>query len=226
MPRFEDQPRPYIMPPCHEKVTIVHEDEHLLVINKPSGLLSQPGRHSLNKDCAVTRMQETHPTARIVHRLDADTSGLLMLPLGRDNEVSISKQFQAKGVYKEYIAEVFGLVDQNEGEIDLPIARDWERRPLQKICAETGKPSQTLYRVISRDEEKQTTRLLLIPQTGRTHQLRIHMQQFGHPILGCDMYAHQEAYDMSPRLLLHAAKLALKHPHTAEAVTFDCPPAF
>jgi len=159
-----------------------------------------------------------------VHRLDLDTSGIMVIPLNKPTHAHISRQFQERKVQKSYHAVVFGVVQQDKGEIDLPIARDWENRPLQVISHERGKNALTHYRVLERHEDR--TRLLLQPVTGRSHQLRIHMRELGHPILGCDMYAHETALGMAERLMLHATTLAFEHPASGEWLQGECRPDF
>ena len=215
---------PYLVPHSQEDIRILYEDDHLLLVRKPDLLLSIPGRHPLNKDCLVTRLQVDYPSASIVHRLDLDTSGIMVIPLDKPTHAHISRQFQRREIEKTYHALVFGRVERDEGEIDLPIAPDWANRPRQKICAAGGKPALTRYRVLERFEDR--TRLLLSPVTGRSHQLRIHLRELGHPILGCDMYAHAEALGMAPRLMLHATTLGFEHPATGEWLEGECPPDF
>jgi len=219
-------PEPYIVPPCTRPVEILYRDEHLLFINKPDLLLSIPGRHPLNQDCVISRLRDEFPTASMVHRLDLDTSGVMVIPLQREVHSHISRQFQQRQVAKEYHAVVYGLVAEDSGEIDLPIAADWSNRPRQKICDARGKPSLTRYRVLERNPEAHRTRLLLMPETGRSHQLRIHLSEIGHPILGCDLYAHAEALQMAPRLLLHASFLGFTHPARGVPIEQHCPPEF
>ncbi|MEM9253914.1 MAG: pseudouridine synthase [Pseudomonadota bacterium] len=208
----ELEPPPYLVPHSKETIDVIHADEHLLLVRKPHLLLSIPGRHPLNHDSLIGRLQRQHPTASIVHRLDLDTSGIMVIPLNRPCHAHISKQFQQRTVSKRYIAVVHGEVPMDCGEIDLPIACDWPRRPLQKICRRRGKQALTRYQVLSRHGDR--TRLQLEPVTGRSHQLRIHLRELGHPILGCDLYAHEQALRLSPRLLLHATYLAFEHPAT------------
>ncbi len=215
---------PYLVPHSQEAIRILHRDPHLLLVRKPDLLLSVPGRHPLNKDSLILRLQQDYPSATIVHRLDLDTSGIMVIPLDRETHSHISRQFQQRRVEKEYIAVVHGVVSQDEGEVDLPIACDWENRPRQVICHERGKHALTRYRVLERQADR--TRLLLQPVTGRSHQLRIHMRELGHPILGCDMYAHEEALAMAGRMLLHATRLAFEHPATGEWLVGECPPDF
>ncbi len=214
----------YIVPPCDRPVDILYADEHLLFVHKPHLLLSVPGRNPANRDCVISRIREDYPSASIVHRLDLDTSGLMVIPLTREVHSHISRQFQERKVAKAYHAVVYGQVAQDRGEIDLPIATDWPNRPLQKICRERGKHALTRYRVLERHADR--TRLLLEPTTGRSHQLRIHLAESGHPILGCDLYAHEEALAMSPRLLLHASRLGFEHPATGAWIEQESPPEF
>lgn len=215
---------PYLVPHSREAIRILHRDEHLLLVRKPDLLLSIPGRHPLNKDCLISRLQRDFPTASIVHRLDLDTSGIMVIPLNREAHAHISRQFQQRRVAKRYHAIVWGVVEEDEGEIDLPIACDWANRPRQTICHDRGKPALTRYEVLERSKDR--TRLLLKPVTGRSHQLRIHLRELGHPILGCDLYAHEEALEMADRLMLHATALAFEHPATGEWLAGECPADF
>jgi len=217
-------PPPYLVPHSQEEIRILYEDDDLLLVRKPDLLLSIPGRHPLNRDCLVTRLQRTYPGASIVHRLDLDTSGIMVIPLNKPTHAHISRQFQQRQVEKSYHAVVFGLVREDRGEIDLPIACDWENRPRQIICHERGRSALTRFEVLERGTDR--TRVLLRPVTGRSHQLRIHMRELGHPILGCDMYAHREALAMAPRLMLHATTLAFEHPTTGQWLMGECPPDF
>ena len=216
----------FILPPCDEQVTLLYQDEHFLLINKPHRLLSVPGRHPLNRDSVVARLQRDFPDASIVHRLDFDTSGIMVIPLNKLSLSNISRQFQAREVNKTYVALVNGLLESEQGTIDLPIAADQEDRPKYKICRQTGKPSVTEYRVISRDLAANTTRVELHPITGRSHQLRLHMQAIGHPILGCEFYASKEALAKAPRLLLHATDIVFAHPFSGEQISGHSEPPF
>jgi tRNA pseudouridine32 synthase / 23S rRNA pseudouridine746 synthase len=216
----------FIVPPCFDKHTVLYADDALLVVDKPSKLLSVPGRLEANKDCLITRIQETHSSALIVHRLDFDTSGIMVIALNKEVHRHLSRQFQDRETKKQYTAHVDGLVELDQGEIDLPIVCDWPNRPKQMICYEHGKASQTQYTVVSRDPETNTTIMALTPITGRSHQLRIHMRELGHPILGCDMYAYESAYLKSPRMLLHGCFLAFTHPDSGEWLEFNCPAPF
>ena len=214
----------YLVPHSQEEIRILHEDEDLLLVRKPDLLLSVPGRHPANKDCLITRLQEKWPSASIVHRLDLDTSGIMVIPLNKATHSHISRQFQERQVQKSYVAVVYGTVEKHTGIVDLPIAGDWPNKPKQKICHQSGKSALTRFTVIERHPDR--TRLLLEPETGRTHQLRIHMSEIGHPILGCDMYAHEEALGMADRLMLHATTLSLTHPSTGKPLSGECPPDF
>ncbi len=216
--------QPYLVPHSREKIIILYEDDDLLLVRKPHLLLTIPGRHPLNKDCLITRLQQTHPSASIVHRLDLDTSGIMVIPLNKPTHAHISRQFQERRVAKSYHAIVYGVVAPDCGEIDLPIAPDWTNRPRQVISKERGKAALTRFEVLQRETDR--SRLLLKPVTGRSHQLRIHMRELGHPILGCDMYAHEEALNLSARLLLHATTLAFTHPATGEWLSGECPADF
>jgi len=211
--------KPHIVPPCHEDIQIIYQDDYFVVIEKPQPLLSTPGRIPENKDCAITRLQQQFPAAELVHRLDMATSGLMVIALNKLMTSRLSKQFQQRIVQKEYIAVLQGHVEDDEGEINIPIITDWENRPLQKVCHTTGKASETHYKVIARNTDN-SSRVLFTPITGRSHQLRIHSREMGHPILGCHLYALNNSDKAADRLLLHASKLAFNHPFTGHAVVF------
>ncbi len=209
----------YIVPKCDKEVEILYQDDALLVVNKPEFLLTVPGRAPENKDCVITRLQEKFPEAVIVHRLDLDTSGLLIVPIKRSAMSHIARQFQERKIKKRYEALVWGKVQETCGSIDLPLKADWENRPLQIVHFENGKAALTHYHNLGFDEPTQATRLALFPVTGRSHQLRIHCRQIGHPILGCDMYAHEHALAASKRLLLHACEISFEHPENGTLMT-------
>ncbi len=196
-----------------------------MVVNKASGLLSVPGRAPENKDSVMTRIQADFPTAESVHRLDMATSGVIVVALTKAAERELKRQFREREPKKSYIARVCGHLAQDEGLIDLPLICDWPNRPKQKVCYETGKPSQTLYQVLSRDADG-STRVKLSPITGRSHQLRVHMLAIGHPILGDGFYAHPEAKAMASRLQLHAQELCITHPEFGTVMHFKCEPEF
>ncbi|MFT4767692.1 MAG: tRNA pseudouridine32 synthase/23S rRNA pseudouridine746 synthase [Glaciecola sp.] len=215
---------PYLVPHSPEPVRLIYADDHLLLIHKPDLLLSVPGRHPLNYDCMITRLQERFPDALVVHRLDLDTSGLMMVARGKASQGALSRLFQERAVEKHYRAWVSGTVSADEGKVEFSIARDWENRPLQKICEETGKKSLTYFKVLAREEGNSL--LELQPATGRTHQLRIHCREMGHPILGCDMYAPPAILGSAPRLMLHATRIAFAHPFTGRKIVGHCPAPF
>ncbi|CQH14896.1 ribosomal large subunit pseudouridine synthase A [Yersinia enterocolitica] len=196
-----------------------------MVVNKASGLLSVPGRAPENKDSVMTRIQADFPTAESVHRLDMATSGVIVVALTKAAERELKRQFREREPKKSYIARGWGHLAQDEGLIDLPLICDWPNRPKQKVCYETGKPSQTLYQVLSRDADG-STRVKLSPITGRSHQLRVHMLAIGHPILGDGFYAHPEAKAMASRLQLHAQELCITHPEFGTVMHFKCEPEF
>ncbi|GAB5414818.1 MAG: bifunctional tRNA pseudouridine(32) synthase/23S rRNA pseudouridine(746) synthase RluA [Congregibacter sp.] len=220
---FDELP-PYVVPHNPEPVRIIHEDPSVLLVHKPDLLLSVPGRHPLNYDCMISRLQRSYPEALTVHRLDLDTSGIMIVARGKSAQAAISRLFQERRVHKRYHAWVAGRVADDYGEIDLPIARDWPRRPLQKICAETGRHALTRYRVLQRQAER--TYLELEPVTGRTHQLRIHCRELGHPIMGCDMYAPPAVLGAAPRLMLHASQVRFPHPDSGVELVGHSPVPF
>jgi len=209
--------------PPQDPIRYVHVDDHLIVTDKPPGLLSVPGRGPEKADCAVARVNADHPGALTVHRLDMATSGLLVLARSKDMQAAISRLFERGEVEKEYIADVWGLPDPAAGKIDLPLITDWPNRPRQKVDHDIGKPSQTLYETMETHTGK--ARLRLTPLTGRSHQLRVHLADIGHPILGDDLYAHDAALAAAPRLCLHASAIAFDHPGTGDrlALTLPCP---
>jgi tRNA pseudouridine32 synthase/23S rRNA pseudouridine746 synthase len=199
---------------------IVHADTLLLVIDKPAGLLSVPGRGAGKQDCVSARVQCLYPDALVVHRLDMATSGLMLMAHGAAMQRHLSRAFANRQVGKRYVAIVAGRLDAPQsGEagwavIDLPLAADWPNRPRRIVDPERGKPSRTRWRVLAYDAGTDTTRLELEPITGRSHQLRVHLQSLGHPILGDSLYAPPEVQERAPRLLLHASMLQLVHPGT------------
>jgi len=210
-----------IIPATKEAWGLVYQDDDLLIVNKPARLLTVPGRHPANRDCLISRVQLEFPQAQVVHRLDYDTSGLLVLPLNKLALSAISKQFQARTVEKTYQALVSGVL-AGSGSIDLPIAADPVRRPLYKICHIDGKPSTTLYQSLQQDTLLQQSRLDLSPVTGRSHQLRLHLASIGHAILGDEFYASQAIQQAAARLCLHAWSLKLQHPRDGRWLAFCC----
>ncbi|MDC9720330.1 MAG: pseudouridine synthase [Gammaproteobacteria bacterium] len=216
----------FIVPFCEQKVVILYADEDVVVVDKPSGLLSVPGKHPLNKDCLITRVQEQYPDAYIVHRLDMDTSGVMVLARGKENLSALSRQFQERQTHKQYLAWVYGIMSDDEGEVDLPLRCDWPNRPKQMVDHELGKPSLTRFEVLERKLETLQSKVLLKPVTGRSHQLRVHMAALGHPISGCEFYAHKQALEQATRLQLHAWKLSFTHPSTGAPFLWTAPEVF
>lgn len=198
---------------------ILYADDHMLVAVKPADLLSVPGRGEANQDCLISRLQMAYADALTVHRLDMATSGLMVFGRGAAAQRALSMAFADRQVAKSYAAIVAGEVQAMSGEVDLPLITDWPNRPRQMVDHTIGKPSLTRYRVLSRGEG--TTRVQLEPVTGRSHQLRVHMQALGHPILGDVFYAPPEVVALSPRLLLHAETLELPHPASGERMRFQ-----
>lgn len=198
-------------------IDIHYADDAVVVVNKPSGLLSVPGRGADKQDCVVRRVQQSFPTARIVHRLDCATSGLMVLALSADGHRELSRQFHDREIKKAYLALVHGVMKAQQGEVNLPLMTDWPNRPRQ-IVSEEGKPAHTDFQVLERESDR--TRVLLTPVTGRTHQLRVHMLSLGHPILGDRLYAGDEALAASERLMLHAWQLGFTHPESGEELFF------
>ncbi len=205
---------------------ILYLDDDLLIVNKPAGLLTVPGKGPAKQDCMINRALKFNPNARVVHRLDQGTSGIVMFPLNYMCLRLLTKQFETRGIHKHYVAVVTGLVAQDEGEVQLPLICDWPNRPLQKVCFESGKPAHTRYKVLARDELKHSTHVLLEPISGRTHQLRVHMLSIGHPIIGDQLYAPPEIQAQAPRLLLHAQHIQLTHPITGANIAVECKAAF
>ena len=212
--------------PTQANFELIHVDEALLIVSKPSGLLSVPGRGAEKQDCLISRVQAIYADALIVHRLDCDTSGILVVARGKVMHRELSIRFQDRRVDKRYVAVVAGEFAEPAGEVCLPLIVDWPNRPLHKVDFATGKRSLTRYRVLGFDATSDTSRVELIPQTGRTHQLRVHMQALGHPILGDTLYADTAARAKAGRLLLHAEMLAFTHPKSGATLRFCCPPPF
>jgi len=201
------------------------------VLDKPAGLLAVPGRGADKQDCLSKRAQALWPEALVVHRLDMATSGLLLMARGAEAQRHLSMAFAARAVHKRYEAVVHGLLAPPEsadgwGEIDLPLILDWPNRPRSIVDPERGKPSLTRWRVLAQDRASGSTRVALEPVTGRSHQLRVHLQALGHPILGDALYAPPEVQARSDRLLLHACALRLPHPGSGQACDFSSPAPF
>ncbi|MEM8581148.1 MAG: RluA family pseudouridine synthase [Pseudomonadota bacterium] len=209
--------------PPQDPLVILHEDAQILVLDKPSGLLSVPGKGSHLADCLLSRVQTVFPDALLVHRLDRDTSGVMVFALTRHAQRHLGLQFEKRQTRKTYVARVSGRLSEPSGTIDLPLIVDWPNRPLQKVDFEAGKPAVTEWkRVRANDQE---SRVRLMPKTGRSHQLRVHMQAVGHPVLGDPFYATGDARAF-PRLMLHSQSLRLRHPDGGVGMTFTAPVPF
>ena len=208
-------------------LTVVHEDAHLLVLDKPAGLLCVPGRGEDKQDCLSARAAARWPDARVVHRLDMATSGLVLMARSPEVQRALGDAFAAQQVWKRYEAVVDGVLDESPhwSVIDAPLMADWPRRPLQKIDP-AGKPSLTRWRVLEPLPSMRASRLLLEPRTGRTHQLRVHLASIGHAILGDALYGDEDHQRRAPRLMLHASVLQFRHPVTGAAVRFESPAPF
>ncbi len=207
-----------LTPPIGD-VEYLYQDEHFIIVDKPANMLSVPGKTPEKQDCLIHRVQQRFPEARIVHRLDFSSSGLMVIALNRDSHRELSRQFQNRETEKTYIAKVYGQPEGPSGEVDLPLRCDWERRPRQIVDYQLGKSAQTLWRILERFEN--SCSMELFPVTGRTHQLRVHMQALGHPILGDELYAHEDAFTMADRLCLHAKELIITHPAENKRLVFS-----
>lgn len=212
------RPRDFIYAPPGSPLDVVHVDEEILVLNKPSGLLTVAGNAENLADCLESRANATFPGARPVHRLDKDTSGLIVFARTPAALAYIGLQFEKRQTNKTYQALVWGQPSEESGLVDQPLKTDWPNRPKQCICAKGGRPAQTEWRVMDRSN---SVRLLLRPLTGRTHQLRVHMAFLGHPILGDNLYAHTAALNASARLCLHACTLSFAHPSKGTTLQFS-----
>jgi tRNA pseudouridine32 synthase/23S rRNA pseudouridine746 synthase len=209
--------------PPTDPLVVLHRDASIIVVDKPAGLLSVPGRGPHLADCLISRIAAEYPGVLLVHRLDRDTSGVMVFALTRQAQKSLGQQFERKQTQKTYVARVQGQVAEDAGTVDLPLIVDWPNRPRHMVCHETGKPAQTDWVVLDRGQGE--TRVEMTPRTGRTHQLRLHMMALGHPILGDPFYASDAGapYD---RMMLHSQKLTLTHPETGQGVTFVSPAPF
>jgi tRNA pseudouridine32 synthase / 23S rRNA pseudouridine746 synthase len=208
-------------------LTVVQEDAHLLVLDKPAGLLCVPGRGEDKQDCLSARATARWPDALVVHRLDMGTSGLVLMARSPAVQRTLGDAFAAQQVWKRYEAVVDGVLGESPhwSVIDAPLMADWPRRPLQKVDP-AGKPSLTRWRVLETLPSQGASRLLLEPRTGRSHQLRVHLASIGHTILGDALYGDEDQQRRAPRLMLHASVLQLRHPASGEAVRFESPPRF
>ena len=200
-------------------IEYVYSDEHIIIVDKPANMLSVPGRAPDKQDCLIHRVLKRFSEARIVHRLDFSTSGLMVIAQNRESHRILSRQFENRETEKTYVAKVYGRPEQPSGMLDLPLRCDWERRPLQIVDHQLGKKALTHWRVVEWFEN--SCLLELSPTTGRTHQLRVHMQAMGYPILGDELYAHEAAYSMADRLNLHAKELIITHPAENSRMAFS-----
>ncbi len=203
--------------PPQGEIPVIFEDSHVLAVDKPAGLLSVPGKGAALADCMIARLTRAFPTVRLVHRLDRDTSGVMVFALSEHAQRHLGQQFEARKTKKTYVARVAGRLEPKTGTVDLPLTVDWPNRPRQMVCHETGKPSVTDWKVLNASDAE--SRVRLFPLTGRSHQLRVHMLALGHPILGDPLYAAETAGD-HPRMMLHAEELRLSHPESGVGLKF------
>ncbi|CAN8142386.1 Dual-specificity RNA pseudouridine synthase RluA [uncultured Thiomicrorhabdus sp.] len=219
------RPLPAILKPFeYDPSWVLYADDEIIVANKPSGLLSVPGRGDDKQECLLSHLQTNYADALIVHRLDMDTSGLMVLARNKEAHRNLSRQFQERQTHKRYHALCTGIISQLQGIISLPMRCDWERRPLQMVDFIHGKFAKTEWRLLQQHPNHFSVELT--PITGRSHQLRLHMQMLGHPILGDNLYADQFALQQAKRLCLHAQYLAFSHPATDQWLEFSCPAPF
>ncbi|MCB1406650.1 MAG: RNA pseudouridine synthase [Rhodobacteraceae bacterium] len=213
----------FVYDPPADAPKVLYLDDDILVAEKPSGLLTVPGRGEDKADCLIARLRALYPGVLLVHRLDLDTSGVIVFAMTPQAQVHLSRQFEERKTQKRYVALICGHPAETRGRIDLPLTVDWPNRPRQMVCHETGRPAQTDWKLLR--HEGDNSRVVLKPLTGRSHQLRVHMLAMGHPILGDPLYATGEAAAY-PRLMLHAEELRLRHPMTGEARSFRAPVPF
>lgn len=212
-------PNAFIYNPPQHALEIVHEDADILIVNKPSGLLTVPGKAEAHKDCLETRLKSQYASSLTIHRLDMDTSGLMVFALNKNAQSHIGKQFEKRYVKKQYQARIWGIPSQEVGHIDLPLRCDWPNRPMQMVDFEQGKQALTYWRIDKKYSN--FADVILEPETGRSHQLRVHLKALGHPILGDNLYAHEEALKASSRLCLHASSLSFYHPDGGKWMAFE-----
>jgi len=216
--------KPFVYEPPKSPLDILYIDEDVLVVNKPSGLLTVPGKEFKHHDSLELRVKIEYPNSFLVHRLDMDTSGVIIFALSKSTQRSLNLQFEKRIVKKIYEARVFGNIKEDNGFIDLPLIVDWPNRPLQKVDTKEGKCALTHWRVLNREGD--VTRLELIPETGRTHQLRVHMMSLGHTILGDRFYGNIVEINLANTLQLHAKHLMINHPENGKKITFEAPLPF
>jgi tRNA pseudouridine32 synthase / 23S rRNA pseudouridine746 synthase len=213
----------FVYTPPDVPLDILYQDDLIIVVNKPAGLLSVPGKLEGREDCLLSRLQAAHWDTLLVHRLDCDTSGVMIFARTKQAQGFLGQEFEKRRAKKTYLARVWGQLHPDKGHIDLPLCADWPNRPRQMVDHTHGRPAQTDWQVVDRDGE--TTLVRLTPLTGRSHQLRVHMLAMGCPILGDPIYATGKARDF-PRMMLHAETLSLHHPGTGERVSFTAPCPF
>jgi tRNA pseudouridine32 synthase/23S rRNA pseudouridine746 synthase len=216
----------HYQPPEHRGLNILYIDDALIVLNKPAGLLSVPGRGNEKQDCLTARVQQEYPEVLSVHRLDMETSGIIIMARNANVHRQLGQLFEQRKIHKRYVAIVDGRVKTPTGSIDLPLCSDWPNRPRQKVDADHGKPAMTRYRLLQYISEENCSLLELTPLSGRTHQLRVHLMSLGHPIHGDRLYATRDIVEKSSRLLLHASYLAFKHPLSREPIEIESEPPF
>tara|TARA_Y100000389_G_scaffold69084_1_gene65691 strand:- start:425 stop:1078 length:654 start_codon:yes stop_codon:yes gene_type:complete len=216
--------KPFVYEPPKTPLDILYIDDDVLVVNKPSGLLTVPGKELKHHDSLELRVKIEYPNSFLVHRLDMDTSGVIIFALSKSTQRSLNLQFEKRIVKKLYEARVFGNIKEDNGFIDLPLIVDWPNRPLQKIDAKEGKSALTHWQVL--DREGDVTRVALMPETGRTHQLRVHMMSLGHTILGDRFYGNVAEINLANELQLHAKDLMIIHPKNGKKITFKAPLPF
>ncbi len=213
----------YVYAPPDVPLDILHEDAQVLLVNKPAGLLTVPGKGEDKADCLIARLQVAFPDVLLVHRLDTDTSGVMVFAMTRAAQGALGQQFEKRQTKKVYLARLAGRLVPREGRVDLPLIVDWPNRPRQHVNHESGRPAQTDWQVVKYGTDE--TRVRLMPLTGRSHQLRVHMAELGHPILGDPLYATGAAA-RHPRLMLHAESLRIRHPESGKSLTFRVPAPF
>lgn len=213
----------FVYAPPPDAPVVIHADDQVLVVDKQAGLLSVPGRGEDRADCLIARLRVAYPSVLLVHRLDLDTSGVMVFALTPHAQRHLSKQFEERLTRKVYVARLSGLLQPDQGRVDLPLIVDWPNRPRQKVDHAEGRPAQTDWRVVRSGEGE--TRVRLMPLTGRSHQLRVHMASLGHAILGDPLYATGDAAD-HPRLMLHAENLRFRHPDSGVQIGFSAPVPF
>ena len=209
---------PFVYSPPKTPLDILYIDEDVLVVNKPSGLLSVPGKELKHWDSLELRVKAQYANSLLVHRLDMDTSGVIIFALNKSSQRSLNLQFEQRVVKKIYEARVFGYINKNNGSIDLPLKVDWPNRPLQKVDIKEGKDALTHWHVLKR--ERNATRVRLMPESGRTHQLRVHMMSIGHAILGDRFYGNAIEINLAKELQLHAKQLVVNHPKSGKSLAF------